>query len=312
MELKNAIPMIIGLAVAVVLVAGLMIPVISSLGNSGGTGGGETHTTESNISDYFIHPDENTHLTLYKTYGNFDGGMTSVYSYEDLNENPDAERWRVNDAYQGLIGEYYYEQGDDILDYSKEYSENINIKWPIIIDGTTATVTATDDTVVTYDNLLLITAPQSMANYIAITNDDDTPAVAPYVGDSWICATVDDWTTSPELVIIGDGSSTDGINYTIWLDWNTPTEEYTDGQLVIEDGYLTGVTINYDGGSHTYSVTGPEDDYEIYYFVPIEVTESGSGGAGISSTMMSLISVIPLITVIGIIIGAIGYMRMKE
>ena len=45
------------------------------------------------------------------------------------------------------------------------------------------------------------------------------------------------------------------------------------------------------------------------FIAPVGESE---GGSGLSPTLVSLLSVIPLITVVGIIIGAIGFMRMKE
>lgn len=46
---------------------------------------------------------------------------------------------------------------------------------------------------------------------------------------------------------------------------------------------------------------------------PIEITTgSGSGGSGIPSTLTTVLSVIPLVLTVGLVIGAIGYLRFKE
>lgn len=311
MEIKSMTTWIVGLAVAVILVAGLMVPVISSLGNSGGESS-VSYTNESNTEDYYLRVTEDTNLTLYRTVNEV--SHEDEFSYEDPTINPNTEKWKINDAYQFIIGEYFYGQnlGSDLSRIYDFTDETFTITWPIVINGNTATFTKSDNSTVTYEGVQFITAPQSIGDYIAITNDDGTPATAPYIGDSFVGAMVDDWTSNPEWVIIGFGMADDGFSYANYLNWSTSSEVYTDGQLVLENGYLESISVPNGSGTNTYSVTGPEDDYEIYYFVPIEVTESGSGGAGISPTLMSLISVIPLITVVGIIIGAIGYMRIKE
>ena len=46
---------------------------------------------------------------------------------------------------------------------------------------------------------------------------------------------------------------------------------------------------------------------------PIEITAgSGSGGSGLSPTLTTILSVIPLILTVGLVIGAIGYLRFRE
>ncbi|MBQ1293236.1 MAG: hypothetical protein IIY21_04315 [Clostridiales bacterium] len=298
-NIKQYTTVIIGLVVAVVLVAGMMVPVISSLGNSGG-GSDTSYTNESNTGDYYLRVTEDTNLTLYRTANEF--------SYEDPVINPDTEKWGLNDTYQFIIGEYFYGQNSSskIFDFT---DESFTITWPIVINGNTATFTKADNSTVTYEGVQFITAPQSIGDYVAITNDDDTPATAPYVGDSFVGVVVDDWSSDPEWVILGFGLADDGFSYTNYLNWSTSSEVYTDGQFILEGGYLDGISIPNGSAVNTYSVAGPEDDYEIYYFVPTEVTESGSGGTSISPTMMALISVIPLITVIGIVLGAITILR---
>lgn len=91
------------------------------------------------------------------------------------------------------------------------------------------------------------------------------------------------------------------------------------GLVSLSDPVIT--TSDYNGALKLDSITMTalfEDDSERTFttkglIVPKEVQIDGAGsGSDISPTLASLISVIPLITVIGIVIGAVGYLRMKN
>ena len=184
---------------------------------------------------------------------------------------------------------------------------------PITISGNTLTVIdSSDDSEHTFEGVQFYTAPETMGTYVAITNDDGDPATNPYVGNAYIGVAIDGWDAEDELVIIGFGNADSDFTYANYLNWSGPSEVRTDGKFVIEDGLLTEVIVTYDGEPYIYSVTGPEDDYEVYYYVPIEVREGGSGGSGVSDTLMTMLSIIPLLTVVGLIIGAVSFIRSKE
>ena len=308
MQMKNYMAVMISLAVSVILVVGVLVPVIA---DNSGNGGGETITNESNTNDYYIRADENTHITLYKNTGRYDDthGYTNWYSYEDLTVNPDAEKWVMNDAYQSIMGKYYYEQSDTLYDFVEGHDFKY-IKWPIVINGTTATVTDTNDNTATFEDVCLITAPQRIGNYVAITNDDTVPAVIPYVKDSWVGIAIDDWTVSGEPVILGFGQTDTGtFEFGNYWNWETPSE-LANGTFNVDDGYLTSITIPYDDVDMTYSITDSEDDYELYYFVPTQIGDGSSGG--MSPTLSAMLSVIPLIVVVGLIIGTVGYFIRRQ
>lgn len=76
------------------------------------------------------------------------------------------------------------------------------------------------------------------------------------------------------------------------------------------DGFSVNTTWNVDYIEDSPTFTTKTDFNK--FIVPVTITGSGSGNSGVPDTLMSLISVIPLITVVGIIIGAIGYLRFKE
>lgn len=103
-------------------------------------------------------------------------------------------------------------------------------------------------------------------------------------------------------------------------DWSyaTATSSY-----VVENGKYTGVNIKgtydslYDldkdfafGTTYTES----DSDYEeIFAFAigPID-NGGGSGGSGLSPTLKTILSVIPLILTVGLVLGAVTYLRMKN
>lgn len=89
------------------------------------------------------------------------------------------------------------------------------------------------------------------------------------------------------------------------------------------EGYFTGlssVSVNTEEtaeGIRLNSITAfanwsESDGFDVEvrrFIIPVE---EGSGGSELSPTLTTLLSVIPLITVVGIIIGTIGYLRFKE
>ena len=62
-----------------------------------------------------------------------------------------------------------------------------------------------------------------------------------------------------------------------------------------------------------YNGESTEDVVSPYFIVPVSITtQSGSGSSSLSPTISSLLSVIPLLLTVGLVIGAIGFLRMKN
>lgn len=64
-----------------------------------------------------------------------------------------------------------------------------------------------------------------------------------------------------------------------------------------------------------YSEDGSGFDSYDYAIVPYRVStidDGSGGGSGLSPTLKTVLSVIPLVTVVGIVLGTVGYLRMKN
>lgn len=98
-------------------------------------------------------------------------------------------------------------------------------------------------------------------------------------------------------------------------DEGSPAIETIGGPAIftIEDGQLSTVTVKINGSDYTFDANISENDGGVMACIlPVTVSEGGSGGSGLSPTLKTMLSVIPLILTVGLVIGAIGYLRFKE
>ena len=322
--------MIVSLAISVVLVAGLMVPVITSLGSEN-DGGAVIHTNTAHVEgtdiseyDWYVTPkDIGTRDIFIQIWNGTDPSFpdtateynTQWMSFENLEQNPDADRWRQ--SYFGMVGDYWY------ADLSNDYLnvkfligniESVELTSPLHLEGDTITGTINgSDDAFTLDGVRYICCSRDMATYTLKPNpnSDDDPI---YAGNSDIGIWTEDWTNDPNFVTLGFGKA-DAEQYTYGceLDYNIEDSEIrSDGTFLIEDGYITGASVSNGVATYTYDISVPDDDYDIKIFVPLEVREGGSGGSALPPTIMTLISIIPLLTVVGLIIGAVSFIRFKE
>ena len=82
------------------------------------------------------------------------------------------------------------------------------------------------------------------------------------------------------------------------------------------DGVLCTVPIPPQGQSPVCVATANGMIFDLYMFiVPIDVageSDDNGSGNGISPTLKTTLTVIPLVMTVGLVIGAIGYLRFKE
>lgn len=279
MDTKQMTTMIVGLVIAVVMVAGFMIPIISSVGDG-------DETVYTNKGDYyFIELKEGDVYDLYYSDGQF--------SYEDPSENPDTIRWPASNI--AFVGPW------------RIYSTYASVYH---VEGTTVTYTdSSTNTIQTYTGAGLITTyPDNPDATHTTTRMNDVP-YEPYVGDgseNFGCF-VNEYSTDVlwDFLAWGNGS---GLDFTAYAYPNTVIEG-TDAIPTIEDGLLKGVTFTINGDTYFGDLLDEEPDTSYAdFYVPIRIVEQGES---LSPMIATLLSVIPLITVVGIVIGAIGFLRMK-
>ncbi|MBQ1293239.1 MAG: hypothetical protein IIY21_04330 [Clostridiales bacterium] len=309
MELKNTTTMIIGLVISVVLVAGLMVPVISSLG-SGGGGEEAQYTNTGEI--YFA--SGNQSLTL--TAENADAFTVTATKdgNEIIKEQFSGSTFMMDPPYPSHILAW----GNDwILAYDLTYSSLMGTEeWEISlmvmssdmekVDLTQRIRVPTNETRVfeieSANGTLTIHRGEnadelSGFNGMRSSEGDSVLASAPYVMSDTVFA----------------GINTDQSNgFTIFGTIDSATT------MMMLGGDVEFTTTAVDGAYRIDSaiatdVDGVDEPIPLdHYIVPVQIGGGSGSGSSVPPTLMALISVIPLITVVGIVMGTIGYIRMKE
>lgn len=309
MDTKNMTMMIVSLAISVVLIAGLMVPVISSLG-SGGSDEGAQYTNTGEI--YFA--SGNQSLTLTAENADTFTVTATKDGNEIIKEQFSGSMFMIPSMYPAHILAW----GNDwILAYDLSYSSLMGTKvWDI-----TLVVMSSDMEKLGLTQKINVPANESRVFEIESANGtliihrgenadelggfngmrssegDSVLAATPYVMSDTVFA----------------GINTDQVN---GLTVFGTIESATTAMMLGGDVEFTTTAV--DGAYRIDSaiVTGASDMDESvpldHYIVPVQIGGGSGSGPSVPPTLMSLISVIPLITVIGIIIGAVGYLRMKD
>ncbi|MBQ1573889.1 MAG: hypothetical protein IIZ78_22420 [Clostridiales bacterium] len=300
MDTKNITMAIVSLAIAVVLVAGLMVPVISSLGSGGGSGAHENPDTVFKMNYATAPTDFEIEFGLDRTtqsvYIESNGRMEYIM---DSGSSPPPEI-----VSQTMAPVFYSE--DIYIGMTEGY-------FTLVWEGELASIKTAG-----------FTGTLTCENGIATVSTSGGPIDGPYSFEL------------PEWYYYADAEGDFGaytlsqINEGVYVDTDYPIcpltlSEYPDIVMLYRDHYtdiLDGTTphevtsyqtISDDGLVESMGWTVDSVDCPAYVLIaPFTVGSEGSGGSGISDTLLTLISVIPLITVIGIVIGAVGYLRMKN
>lgn len=331
MQVNKFVTMAVGLIVGVLLISGVVAPVIANV-SSNGDGGGSGVETDITGYDRYAKATGSTDVTLYLRYE--ESGM--YYSYSNPLNNPDAEKFYCTDFM--LIGDVWYVSGN----YA--YYEGVSYTWsgPVTISGTDVTLTLYDSIqgnhTVTLSNLMYYPNPEG--KYVMPYKYD--PSTDSYV-DLPLYAT-----DSAELVsrisvsrvgsnaalcdVFVIGTVTDYTTYVVQINnaqFSAEWKGYT-----ISDDLLTGGIMDFNGTYHDGSTIHGTDlvvdevGAEVPFLDEIAVGEcnvsgyvllmsvsvysGGNGNSGMSSTLSAVLSVIPLVLTVGLVIGAIGYLRMKN
>lgn len=307
MELKNAIPMIIGLVVAVVLVAGLMVPVISSLGSSGGGGEGAQYTNVGEI--YFA--SGNQSLTLTAENADTFTVTATKDGNELIKEQFSGSTFMIPPMYPAHILAW----GDDwILTYDLTYASLMGSKeWDISLVVMSSDMEKVDLTqrIRVPTNETRVFEIESANDTLIIHRGENTDELGGFngmrssEGDSVLAATP---------YVMGDtvfaGINTDQSNgFTIFGTIESATT------MMMLGGDVEFTTTAVDGAYRIDSaiatdVDGVDEPIPLdHYIVPVQIGGGSGSGSSVPPTLMSLLSVIPLITVVGIVIGAVSIIR---
>lgn len=333
MQVNKFVTMAVGLIVGVLLISGVVAPVIANV-SSNGDGGGSGVETDITGFDRYAKVTDSTDVTIYP-YFDKDAHQYG-YSYTDPSE-PDAqihmlhgrEGWVVGDGWMmylsamsdasGMIAFWGLSwEGADYFIYELHLTGNSTVA-----TGNIA-YTSTQVTLDLPASLYYPSPDGQFVSPVSVDRDAGQYTYLPFYANSnseVFCEITceDDSDTYWYMYAVGTISDN-----TAWID-SGDVESFSDSvAFTIEDGIVTGATVTVDGS--TYDVTLPsewEEDgenstipagYGSIYLLPVSVYEGGGsdGGSGLSPTLTTILSVIPLILTVGLVIGAIGYLRFKE
>lgn len=325
MQVNKFVTMTVGLVVGVLLISGVVAPVIASVSSDSGDSGSGVETDISGY-DRYAKVTDSTDVTIYPYYDN--DTETYGYSYTDPSE-PDAEihtlygwgmvigdGWTMSISASGSASDMVAYWG---LSWDGEYYKIYELH--LTGNSTVATGNiANTSTQVTLDLPASIYYPSPDGQFVSpvkADRDTDESTFLPFYANSnsEVCCEIsyDDgediyW----DMYAVGTISDN-----TAWLEESFEEVSYSDSiAFTIEDGVVTGATVTVDG--NTYNVTLPlqwEGDvvYASIDLLPVSVYEGGdSDDSGLSPTLTTILSVIPLILTVGLVIGAIGFLRMKN
>lgn len=355
-DTKRFTVMIVGLAVAIILVSGLMIPVISSLGSGGGGGHFDTSITYNNVSNDL----SDIGVTIpegyaYKSYVQGKDTIPSdiIFTLESITElcnsiaiDPSKYDYIYDlNIIEGMTG---FGSGQFVIyEDSNLESYDFKVNMPNLDDS----VSLTDITAFN----MVIHPDYSMTYSITVTGQP-SPVTTEGSGMVDIITYLDQtdggysisYDTSDDLspLYVGAGSVVNG-GWDITLSRSSEPfvnmilyEKIIVDESMIENGEVTATGTYTDSNNveHEATVIIPLQDtdtggiknvyrWDVRFIIDGQNKSSfnwdivcasehpyveGGSGSNISPALMTMISVIPLITVIGILIGAVGYLRMKD
>lgn len=331
MDVKKFVTMSVVLIIGIVLIAGVVTPVIASVSSNNSDGDSIGVETDLTGYDRYAKATGSTDVTLYMRYE----GSGMYYCYSDPLSNPDAEKFYCTNFM--LIGDAWYISGN----YA--YYGGVTYTWsgPVTISGTDVTLTLYDSIqgnhTVILSNLMYYPNPDG-AYVMPFKYDPSTDSYtdlpvyatdgAELVSEIYVSHAGSNASLCEVFVI---GTATDYTTSVVQINNAEFSAEWKG--YSISDGLFTGGTMDFNGTYHDGSngtdlvvdevgvdVTFPEEvtvagECNVSGYVMLisaSVYSGGNGNSGMSSTLSTVLSVIPLVLTVGLVIGAIGYMRMKD
>lgn len=299
MEIKQYIMMAVGLIVGVLLIAGVVAPVISDV-SSDDDGAGETY---SNPAPYLRYAYAEGTIPDFSIDFSMTQSSITIGEQEyapDLSGIDPTDPDSVSVAYVMV----YADESKTLMQVEgygllvvQDGSANVVIAGMsgniTCASGTISVVTDIVSTPYTFDAPSWCYYADPDGDYGRYDVYDIRDGI--YVDDSPICAYgfLDD--DSERIQVYNDGYHTSDPH---------AVPRTLEQHKSVDGNSLTGLTWT----------VGDKTVKAMVLIAPIEITEgSGSGGgSGLSPTLKTMLSVIPLILTVGLVIGAIGYLRFKE
>lgn len=344
MEIKQFTMLAVGLIVGVLLITGVVAPVIANVSSDDGGSGSDTDSGDNSEKDFYKKASANDSLTLWAWYDN-DGpdDADNTYICDGNPEGADpVTKWES--SLPCLIGEDWYMElgasgsvGNFGAYFTVRYSVEYDFGQDDEEEGQYVEINGTDVTIyniytnesATYHNLLYYSYPEGdFVSCISYDEEEDEDIIIqPYLDSTSDIAI-------PISLFVTDNGMCDLMIYGTPADNSVKlVKEYNDvnissygpaADISIQNGKLTGISIVVDDVTYTVDVitymTGPDQDVILRNLIVPCVTDAGSnidgggsgGSSGLSPTLTTILSVIPLVLTVGLVIGAIGFLRMKN
>lgn len=304
--------MAVTLVVGIVLIAGVVVPVISDVSSNGGDGdSGESFTNEG--TGYLSATDQSTSVTFYPVSADKYSTQPDSVADRPVYDAP-AYILAKNDAF---IVRVLGEQGNSIFQvFSVDTDTNAEpiMSYTLTISGTTLTMISTEDnSTVTKSDIMYY--PSETGNYTYVTAKvmGGTPTYGTYFALNntplycFGAYTSQSFSQGAAIFVMSGTPATNTLTV-FGADTHSNSAEVT-----MADDQITDISFTIATADISINPASLDDENLGMFFMilPVEVGGSG-GGSDVPGYLSSLLSVIPLLMIVGLILGVLAFLRMKN
>ena len=310
MNTQKFITMSIALIIGVLLIAGVVTPVIADVSSNGdGEGSGETYTNEGH--GFLSATNQSTLVTFYPV------------SADKYSTQPDSVADRpVYDAPLYILAKdntylirVLEEQGGPsyFQVFSLDDDADATLSDTLTISGTTLTmIPRGGSTTVTMSNIMYYPTETGAYTYVVFKDMGQTPEYGTFFALE----------NTPVYCFGVYGLSSPSPGMAMFMINGTPqtntvtvfgADTHSDSaEITLTDNQITDISFSIATADVSLDPASLDDENLGMFYMVLPVDVGGSGGSGMSSTLTTILSVIPLILTVGLVIGAIGFLRMKN
>lgn len=310
LNIKSYILMAVTLVIGVLLISGVVTPVIADVSSNGdGEGSGETYTNEGH--GFLSKTNQSTSVTFYPVSNNKYSTQPDSVADRPVYDAPfyilaknDVNTVRVLEEQEGPSYFQVFSLDDDA---------DAILSDTLTISGTTLTMTSrTDSTTITKSDIMYYPSETGNYTYVTVKEMSGTPTYGTYFALNntplycfGLYASKSFSHTMATFAINGTSGSNTVTVY--GADTHSDSAEFT-----LTDNQISGISFSIATVDISINPASLDDENlgMFYMVLPVEVGESG--GSGMSPTLTTILSVIPLILTVGLVIGAVGFLRMKN
>ncbi|MBQ1296002.1 MAG: hypothetical protein IIY21_18290 [Clostridiales bacterium] len=323
MQVNKFMTLAVGLVVGVLLIAGVVAPVIANVSSDSedsNTSDTDSNVERTNIGEKYTLANANTNMTLYPAGSGKISTQPETVADRTVYDAPEVNIFYRTGSLNDLTRIYpssSEEKGNYFTESSYNYSK-------LSFEGTTLKAETLEGDVITFEDVACFTNP--IGDYVnTFIEEYDAPYSPPFriqsayaSSDSPLYILVQQngyYMRSWILMITGTPSSPVATLF----DTDSAHDEFaltSDVRISLVENEITEISFAVNDTSYT---LGPDNwfdgyDFGIYYamVLPEHVGGEEGGSGGISDTLKATLTVIPLVMTVGLILGAITFLRMKN